>query len=67
MNKKQSILNHLSSGNTLTKFQAFNEFQVTNLGDVIFQLRNAGYNIITEMQSNKNTKTTFAKYKLKSK
>lgn len=64
MSKKQSILNHLKSGKSITKYKAFNDFLVTNLGDVIFQLRNSNFNIQTEMKRNKSTNSTYAIYKL---
>ena len=63
MNKKQAVLNHLKSGKSITKFQAFNKFAITNLGDVVFKLRNAGHSIITDMRKNKNTKSIYAVYK----
>ena len=63
MNKKSLVLNHLKSGKTLTKFQAFNKFLITNLGDTILQLRKS-YNIQTEMKKNKTTNTVYAVYKL---
>ena len=66
MNKKSLVLNHLKSGKTLTKFQAFNKFLITNLGDTILQLRKS-YNIVTEMKKNKSTNSIYAVYKLNSK
>ena len=66
MNKKSLVLKHLRSGKTLTKFQAFNKFLITNLGDTILQLRKS-YNIVTEMKKNKSTNSIYAVYKLNSK
>lgn len=63
MNKKQSVLAHLQSGKTITKFQAFNKFFITNLGDIILKLRKS-YDIQTEMRKNKNTNSLYAIYKL---
>ena len=63
MNKKSLVLKHLRSGKTLTKFQAFNKFLITNLGDTILQLRKS-YDIQTEMKKNKSTNTIYAVYKL---
>ncbi len=63
MNKKSLVLNHLRSGKTITKFQAFNKFLITNLGDCILQLRKS-YDIQTTMKKNKSTNTVYAVYKL---
>lgn len=63
MSKKESVLKYLQSGRSITKFKAFEKFQMTNLGDTILQLRKDGYNIVTDMRKNKNTKSIYAVYK----
>lgn len=49
----------------ITSVQAFNLFGVTRLSDIVFRLRKAGYNIITEQITTKNRyghATTYARY-----
>lgn len=51
----------------LTSVQAFNLFGVTRLSDIIFKLRKAGYDIVTEQITKKNqygNTVTFACYKM---
>ena len=64
MNKKSLVLNHLKSGKTITSILAWNKFQTLKLQDIVFKLRNNGYNIVTEMKKNKSTNSIYAVYKL---
>lgn len=51
----------------ITSLQAIELFGVTRLADIIFRLRKAGYDIITEQITKKNSyghTTTYACYKL---
>ena len=59
--KINQVLRHLKTGKTLTKFQAFNRYQMTNLGDCILRLREH-HNIFTVMCKNQKTKSRYAKY-----
>lgn len=60
--KKKIVLDLLLQGYHLTKLQIFEKALLTNGGDTIFQLRNAGHNIKTRMEVNKSTKSRFAVY-----
>ena len=51
----------------ITSLQAIELFGATRLSDIIFRLRQEGYNIITEMVTAKNGyghTVTFARYRL---
>ena len=51
----------------ITSLQAIELFGATRLSDIIFRLRQEGYNIITEMVTAKNRyghTVTFARYRL---
>ena len=61
------ILSYLQEKGHITSWQAIREFGITRLSAVIFNLRNDGYNIVSESMSRKNRygdKVTFAKYVL---
>lgn len=61
--KKLQVLNYLQDGKSITKFDAFTKFGITNLGDIIFRLREVHY-IKTFMTVNPKTKLRYAKYKI---
>ena len=50
MNKTKEILEWLKAGRSITNWIAFREFGVTRLSSIIFNLRERGYLIITEME-----------------
>ena len=66
--QKSEILKYLMTHKRgITSLQAINLFGATRLSDIIFRLRKEGYNIITEMVTQKNRYghvTTFARYRL---
>lgn len=66
MNNKRSAVDKvfavLNSGKTLTTKQISTRFGVANPRDVIYTLRNEGYNVVTTRTSNKNGTTV--KYSL---
>ncbi len=64
MTKRSKILNHLTSGKSLTKIQCIKLFRYLNLGGYVNELRNRGYHIITTMIKNSD-KSRYAKYSLK--
>ena len=45
---RQVILNHLERYGGLTSAEAFNDYGVTRLAAVIHDLRNMGYDIVTQ-------------------
>ena len=66
--QKQEVLNYLMTHKRgITSFIAFERFGVTRLADIIFKLRQEGYDIITESITTKNRYghvTTYASYRL---
>lgn len=50
MNKTKEILEWLKAGKALTNWIAFREFGVTRLSSIIFNLRERGHLISTEME-----------------
>jgi len=57
----RQVLKHLEDGSTITPIQALNLFGVFRLADVIFKLRNKGYDIKTTIV--KQGRKRFAEYK----
>lgn len=53
--QKQTVLNALKSGKSLTTSQLTNSYKVTSASEVIRQLRSEGYAIYTNTDSNGKT------------
>ena len=66
--QKSEVLKYLQTHKRgITSLQAINLFGATRLSDIIFRLRQEGWDIITEMITKKNRYghvTTYACYKL---
>lgn len=60
--KKQMILEHLLSGKTLTQWECTHLYRHLRLGAVIYDLREAGYDITTIICKNANDNGTHAMY-----
>lgn len=60
--QRDSILDHLLEGNSITPIDALNLFGCFRLGARIHDLRKDGYNIETEYEHNNGKK--YARYKL---
>lgn len=54
--KKAQILNHLKTYGSITSWEAIEKYHATRLAAIIKELRNEGYNIVTTMQSNGETR-----------
>lgn len=59
----ENILNHLQSGCSITPIEALNKYGCFRLGARIWDLKNAGENIRTEIVRTENGKH-FAKYSI---
>jgi len=62
MSQTQAILDYLKKGNTITSWECIHKFRCTRLSARIYDLRDQGYNIITN-NITENGKT-FAEYTL---
>ena len=66
--QKEQVLKHLKNHkNGLTSLTAFERYGITRLSGIIFKLRHEGYDIITDMLTQKNRfghAVTFARYRL---
>lgn len=60
--QSEQILNALKEGRSLTPLDALQEFGSMRLGARIYDLKQAGYNIVTEMVTKNNKQ--FASYRL---
>ena len=61
------ILKHLTYYGKITSWEAFQDYGITRLSAIIFNLRDAGYMISSEKKTATNrfgNKTNFAEYKL---
>lgn len=70
MNKTQFsvVLEHLQTHGSITSMQAFIYYGITRLSAIVFNLRKAGYPIITNSITSKNRYgnfVTYAEYTLK--
>ena len=65
--QKKEVLKYMITHKGITSFQAFERFGITRLADIIYKLRQDGYEIVTEMLTKKNRyghAVTFARYSL---
>lgn len=65
--QRQVLLEYLMTHDSITSMQAFEMFGITRISSVIFDLRKAGHNILTEEIDGENrygTKVTYGKYSL---
>lgn len=70
MNQKDLVLRHLQDFGSITSMDAFNDYGITRLSAVIFDLRELGYKIKTNDETRKNrygVPTTYARYSLEPK
>jgi hypothetical protein len=61
----EKVLTYLENGNTLTFKQARARFGIKNLRARIYELREEGYNIVTETVTFRDTGANGVKYALK--
>ena len=67
MTQKELVLRHLQDFGSITSMEAFSDYGITRLSDVVFRLRNEGFKIKTNDETRKNrygTPTTYARYTL---
>lgn len=65
--QKSEVLRYMKSHKGITSLQAIELFGATRLSDIIFKLKQEGYDIKTEQITRKNRyghSVTFAKYSL---
>jgi len=49
-NKTQEVLKHLQKYKSITSMEAIDNFGATRLSDIIYRLRDKGYNILTKKE-----------------
>ena len=67
MSQSKEVLKHLQVHKTITSMEAINLYGATRLSAIIFDLRKAGYNIVTHTKITKNrygNTTPYAEYEL---
>lgn len=67
MSQKDLVLRHLQDFGSITSMDAFNDYGITRLSAVVYDLREAGYKIKTNDETRKNrygVATTYARYTL---
>lgn len=65
--QEKEVLKHLQVHKTITSMQAINLYGATRLSAIIYNLRDAGYNIKTNKKTAKNrygNAVTYAEYEL---
>ena len=65
MNKTQKVLEHLQQKGSITSWEAIKEYGATRLSAIVFNLRDKGYEIDTNMEEftdRYGDKSRFAKY-----
>jgi len=63
--QREAIMWHLKTYGKITSWEAIKEYGATRLSDIIFRLKNEGYNIKTNLVKKENrfgNTTTIAKY-----
>ena len=67
MTQKELVLRHLQDFGSITSMDAFNDYGITRLSAVIFDLREMGHKIKTNNETRLNryqVPTTYARYTL---
>lgn len=67
MTQKELVLRHLQDFGSITSMDAFNDYGITRLSAVIFDLRALGYNIESKNETRNNRydkPTTYSRYTL---
>mgnify|MGYP003133948131 CR=1 FL=1 len=67
MNQKEKVIRHLQMYKSITPLEAFNEYGIMRLAAVIFDLKDMGFGIDSEMQKSLNRfgeKISYSKYTL---
>ena len=67
MTQREAVLNVLKSGESISSFEAFQEFGITRLSAIVFDLRKRGYAISgkdEEITNRFGNKVHFTRYKL---
>lgn len=67
LSQKDRIMIHLHDYGEITSWEAIKEYGITRLSDLIYKLRNQGWNIENEWEHTKNRygdKVKFVRYKL---
>lgn len=68
MTQKDRVLQHLQEYGSITSWKAIMEYGATRLADIVFKLRQEGYDIESEYEKGTNRfgkKIHWTKYKLK--
>tara|TARA_R110000851_G_scaffold114153_2_gene239116 strand:- start:8128 stop:8367 length:240 start_codon:yes stop_codon:yes gene_type:complete len=66
-NQKQKVMRHLNNYGSITPLDAFRDYGIMRLAAVVFNLKEDGYDIDSEMISSSNRfgeKVNFSEYKL---
>tara|TARA_R100000734_G_C3267618_1_gene64445 strand:- start:143 stop:358 length:216 start_codon:yes stop_codon:yes gene_type:complete len=64
ISQREEVLTHLKKGLPITSWEAIHEFRATRLSAIIYDLRKAGYTIITENLVNEKTGKRYGSYTL---
>lgn len=67
LNQKQKVLRHLKEVGSINPLMALKEYSIMRLAAVVYDLKDEGYNIETDIVKSKNRfgeKVSFAKYTL---
>jgi hypothetical protein len=62
----KTILRHLEKGKSISLMESLLVYQISRLSDVIFKLRNAGHDVLTDMRVAESGKE-YARYSLNQK
>lgn len=63
-NQKQNVLDYLKKHKSITSWKAIQEFHITRLAAVIFDLKDEGYIISTQRMKDIDTGKSWTKYTL---
>lgn len=67
LNQTEAVLTHLKANRGITSYEAFSLYGATRLADIIYRLRQKGYNITTSDRSQKDrygNRVDFVEYRL---
>jgi hypothetical protein len=59
--QKETVLSHLKKHKKISSWEAIQAYHITRLADIIFRLRNEGYNILST-RTTSDTGKNFVRY-----
>lgn len=60
--KQPKVLEHLQKYGSITQLEAFQKYRSMRLSGIIYRLKHDGYNIVTVLETDKDSGAQYARY-----